>query len=124
MKKEYEVGQIWEYKTRDGEETSRITIVNITEHEHHGSIISIYINGLKIKYPFNELGYLNEMTHSPCSKNSIDISVTRLVETTSILPDFKEGFNEWKEQFDLGKAGVFGGSIKEIIETLEQSVNT
>jgi len=120
MDREYKIGQIWEYHTRDHEKKSRITIVEMSTHGHFGLILNISVDELKIVYPFNDEGFIKGISHIPCSKDSMDKSVIRLVEVTNTLPDFEESYNEWKEQFDIGKAGVFTGSVQKIIKKMEE----
>jgi len=117
----FKIGQIWKYDTRIGEENSRLIIVNVTQHEYFGDIINIAVNGLKIESPYSEEGYMHTISHLPCTEASIIESVEELVEISNNLPDFEEGYNQWKEQFDLGKAGVFGENVKEIISIMAES---
>ena len=123
MNKVYEIGQIWEYQTRSSEEKSRLTIVAMTKHENFGTIFSVHLDKLKIIFPHNEDGLLHTMTHIPCTQSVIDKSVTNLIEVTKKLPDYEDGYQEWKSEFDKGNAGVFGGTIMEIIATMETSFN-
>ena len=53
---DYAVGQVWEYKTRPGEEASRIYIAKIDENEKLGRIFHIYIDGLTIKNKHTDAG--------------------------------------------------------------------
>lgn len=122
MKNYYQVGQVWEYETRVGEQNSRMTIVALTEHEQHGLIVNISLDNLRIPYAHSEDGFLNGLSHSPCSVEAIDNSVISLLGIVDELPDFQEGYNEWKTALDAGKAGVFGGTIKEIISTIEKII--
>lgn len=48
---DYAIGQIWEYKTREGEGASRLYIVHIDEHEKLGKIYHIFVEGVAIKNP-------------------------------------------------------------------------
>lgn len=123
MNPEYKIGQIWNYQTRNGEEKSKITIVKVSNHEHCGTIVNIAIDNVKIKSSYVEDGYLNAFSHLPFNKEAIDNSVTNLVGTTDDLSESQEGYAEWKEQFDLGKAGIFTGTVAETISILETSMN-
>lgn len=119
----YKVGQIWEYQTRKGEEKSTLTIVGVEKHKMLGIIVNVYVGGLKIKNPTADNGYSNEVQHLPFSKEAIDKSVTRLLTTTNSLPDYKNGYNEWRTAFDKGKAGVFSITVKESIDVMEKTLN-
>ena len=119
----YEVGQIWEYQTRKGEEKSTLTIAAVEKHKELGTIINIYVGGLKVKNPNADNGLSDEIQHLPFSKDAIDKSVTKLIGTTKQLPDYKDGYHEWRTAFDNGKAGVFSITVKESIDIMEKTLN-
>jgi hypothetical protein len=110
----YKVGQIWEYQTRKGEEKSTLTIVAIEKHKKLGTIINIYVGGLKIKNSNADNGYSDEIQHLPFSRDAVEKSVTKLVGTAKQLPDYKDGYDEWRTAFDNGKAGIFSITVKGI----------
>jgi hypothetical protein len=119
----YQVGQIWEYQTRMGEEKSTLTVVGVENHNKLGTIINIYVGGLKIKNRNAVNGLSDKIQHLPFSKEAIDKSVTKLIGTTKKLPDYKDGYDEWKGAFDDGKAGIFSITVKESIEVTEKTLN-
>src|SRR5690348_3227293 len=100
----YKVGQIWEYQTRNGEEKSTLTIVGVEQHKKLGTIINIYVGGLKIKNPNAPNGFSDKIQHLPFSKEAIDKSVTKLVGSAKKMPEYKDGYNEWRTAFNDGKA--------------------
>lgn len=116
----YEVGQIWQYQSRAGEENSELTIVNIENHQKNGVIINVFVDGLKIKNSMSPDGISKEIQHLPFSKEAINKSVVKLKRKTSTLPDFKAGYNEWNSAFKAGKAGIFTVPVKEVIQMMEQ----
>ncbi len=118
----YKVGQIWEYRTRKGEEKSTLIIVGVEKHIKLGTIINISVGGLKISNPNADNGLSDEIQHLPFSKVAIDKSVTKLIETTKKLPDYKDGYDEWRTAFDNGKAGVFSITVKESIDVMEKTL--
>ena len=124
FKDKYEVGQIWEYETRTGEEKSTLTIVNIEKNKLDDTIINVYINNLKIKNQAVKNGISDTIQHLPFGIKSINNSVTKLIGFTRILPDYNEGFNEWKSLYDIGEAGIFDiTTIKETIDLMEITLN-
>ena len=44
----FEVGQIWHYDTRQGEENSTLTIVSMENNKDFGLIIGVYVDQLNI----------------------------------------------------------------------------
>jgi hypothetical protein len=121
--KKYKVGQIWEYETRKGEEKSTLIVVGVEKHKKLGTIINIYVGGLKINNPNADNGFSDEIQHLPFSKEAIGKSVTKLLGTTKQLPDYKDGYDEWRTAFDNGKAGVFSITVKESIGVMEKTLN-
>lgn len=119
----YKVGQVWEYQTRTGEENSTLTIVGVQKHKKLGTIVNIYVGGLKIKNPNADNGFSDEIQHLPFSKDAIDKSVTKLIGTTKKLPDYKDGYHEWRTAFDNGEAGIFTVTVKESIDVMEKTLN-
>jgi hypothetical protein len=119
----YAVGQIWEYQTREGEEKSTLTIVNVEKNKKNGTIINVFVGGLKVKNPNADNGLSDEITHLPFSKEAVEKSVTRLIGTTKKLPDYKEGYDEWRTAFNNEEAGIFIITVKEAIEVMEITLN-
>ena len=116
-------GQVWKYNTRKGEETSRVTILKIEETNDLQEIIHIAISDVKIQHSKKKDVYSTEIGHLPFSKESLKSSLTTLESTREKLPDYMEGYNQWKDAYDKGEAGIFTTSIKEAVDFIEQSMN-
>ena len=119
----YKVGQIWKYETREGEENSTLKIVGVESHEKLGDIINVYVCGLRILNSNSDNKLFEEIQHLPFSKDAIDRSVIKLIDNTKNLPNFKEGYDEWRRAFDSGDAGIFTITVKESIEAMEMTIN-
>lgn len=117
---EYTVGQAWNYKTREGEESSKLIIVKIDDDSKFGKIYHLHIEGIKLKSPN---GIQNNLPHSPVSQKTLDSSVTTLAETRQSLPDIAEGYEYWKQAFDSGRGGIFDIPVAKIIEYVEETIN-
>jgi hypothetical protein len=120
---QFEVGQIWEYKTRPNELASRLTIVKIDVLPNDVTIIHISLTGLNIKSPQSPRGISDTASHLPLVETSVRESVTKLVGTTTDLPDFEEGYNMWKEAFDSGQGGYFTITVDKCVEYMEAAIN-
>lgn len=121
-KSKYQVGQVWQYQTRKGEENSTFTIVAMEEHERLGTIINIYVDNVRILNIASN-GYLSQIHHLPFSKDAIEQSIIKLKGKCKNLPNYEEGYIRWKEEFDKGDAGVFSITIKEAVAYMEQAIN-
>ncbi len=119
---DYVIGQVWEYKTREGEAGSRLYIVHIEEHEKIGKIYHIFVDGVAIRNPHIDGGVQDVLPHAPVDEKTLELSLIKLTGTTSQLPDISEGYGVWKEAFDSGEGGVFNIPVSQIIEYIEQVV--
>jgi len=120
---ELKSGQVWKYNTRKGEEKSRVIILKVEDYQKRGQIVHIAVNGLKIKNKHIEGGISKEIGHLPFDQETIEKSLTELESTTDELPDFMDGYLQWKEAFDNEKGGVFTIDIKEAVDFVDKSMN-
>ena len=118
----YEVGQVWTYRTRVGEEASRVTVVAITPTVE-GDIVSVYLGGLEIENPGYPGGFRRDLGHVPFTVDAMDRSVLEVVDRVTALPDFQLGYDLWKRQFDKGEAGAYEVTIAETIAGTEAAIN-
>lgn len=119
----FEVGQIWNYETRKGEEGSTIQIVKIDKYKNQDAFIHISIKGLKMKNPAIEGGISETIGHLPFARKSVVESVTTLVSSKEKLSDFREGYQSWKEAFEAEKGSVFTISISDAVKYVEEVMN-
>jgi hypothetical protein len=120
----FKVGQIWKYNTRQDEENSTMTILKVEKYDSVGVVIHVYVNGLKLKSSQGPGGFYDEIGHLPLSKEAILKSVTTLVSEDNELPDFKDGYNDWKEAFDNKKAGIFSIILSDAVKYVEETMHT
>jgi len=113
----YKAGQVWSYRTRPGEESSRATILEVETHAKAGVIVHLRVCDLKIKKGDEVIDVIE---HLPCALEALDQSNVALVEEDVEVPDFTHGYKLWKEAFDQGKTGAFAVPIDKCIEVMEQ----
>lgn len=102
----YVEGQVWEYRTRRGEERSLVKIQRIEIDPGTGEpIFHVSLTGLK----WPDAGTL---AHAPVSQTTLDLSVTRLSADPAQFPAADEGITEWK----AARGGVYSISLAEIVE--------
>lgn len=117
------VGQVWNYITRPGEENSTATVLLIEKDDVIGVIIHIYLNGLNLKNSRNPNGYSTEIRHLPFSIEGFCKSATKLIAIDQPIPDFQNGYNQWRNSFENNKATLFSISIAEAIKYVEEIMN-
>lgn len=118
----FEVGQVWQYKTRPGESDSRLYIVKVESGRNGKRIFHIYVDRLKMKNPMLAGGVQTELPHAPVSEKTLKLSVTQLQEKTDVLPDIAEEYGAWKEDYDRGYDCVIKISVSELITQGERII--
>lgn len=121
-KNDYQVGQVWSYKTRPQEEQSTVTIVLIENNGRLGPIVHISVSGLKLKNPDAPDQPYDVIAHMPFSQKAIDKSVIKLIKENAELPDFKEGYEAWRLAFDNNQATIYNVPIAEAIDKAEKNL--
>jgi len=119
----FKVGQVWKYNNRLGEENSTIEILKVEKYDSSGIVIHIYVNGLKVKNPHKPNGFSDEIGHLPLSKDAVLKSVTTLVSENNKLPDYEEGYSNWKEAFDNNKGGIFSITVQDAVKYVEEAMS-
>jgi hypothetical protein len=118
----YSPGQVWTYRSRPGEEQSRMVVLRVDKKEPLGFIIHIQVDGIAIKSTSAPDGYARTISHLPFSVASIDASVIKM-ERVGPVPDFDEGYRTWRDAFDQNKAGVWTTTIAGAISAMESALN-
>jgi hypothetical protein len=104
-------GQVWQYKTRRGEESSVVTILKIESLPKIGTIIHIRVDKVRLR---NCIGgpEPDKFEHMPFTREAIELSVTKLLKETSEIPDYKDGYDEWRNAC----GGVYTVSVARAVE--------
>jgi hypothetical protein len=118
----FQPGQIWQYKTRPGEEQSRLTVAKVESHPKLGTIVHIQVNDVAIKSPSAPGGVSKVISHLPYAEQTLADSVTIMDKDTVSPTGWEEGYEQWKSAFDAGKAGIWTISVSEAISAMEQAM--
>jgi hypothetical protein len=113
----YRPGQIWQYKTRSGEESSTVTILRVESLPTDGVIVHLRVDRIRLK---NCTGgpEPDKFEHMPFAKEAIGRSLIRMLKAASKVPDFENGYKQWQE--DCG--GVYTITVAEAIAVAEQTL--
>jgi hypothetical protein len=115
-------GQIWSYKTRPGEEGSRLTVLKTESHPKLGNVIHVAVAGVRIKNPRVPGGVSSTVGHMPYQEVALRASLVGVTGQEPSAPDL-EGYRTWKEAFDQGKAGIWSISVAEAVAAIEKIAN-
>src|SRR5262249_20858512 len=115
----YKPGQVWSYKTRIGEETSTLTILLVEETPKGKRIVHIHVDGIQLK---NCKGgnAPQVVDHMPFAKESLDASVVAVVGNSPV-PAYKDGYSEWRQGWDEGKAGFYTMTVSAAIDVMQST---
>lgn len=114
---DYSADQVWEYKTRAGDEGSLVKIQKIETYPDVGSRDRVYhVSVIGVRFRKAQLSGV--IGHLPVSKETLDASVTRLSDRQAVFPDPSEGIAQWRD----ANGGVFTIPLSQIIDVVEQSV--
>jgi hypothetical protein len=117
----FEAGQVWMYRTRPGEENSRITILWIQPHEKLGTIVHIRVDGISQRSLHLPGVVHHEIHHMTFCTEGISNSVTRLVGSGAQIPDLsKIGLDLWKT-YHSKNATMFTETVAEVLNRGEGS---
>lgn len=101
----FKAGQLWGYKNRVGEEDSRLLILRVETIDDQ-NIVHVTVIG----------GNTDNPVHMPFSEEAIRQSVTNLCKEMCSVPDYKEGYSYWKQQYEQGEAGIYKITVGEALE--------
>jgi len=112
-------GQIWTYKSRAGEEHSRVVICCVETDQRLGEIVHIHVRGLNIPNPSSRSGKNDTIGHMPYAARALGDSLVSIEASAAQLPDFRDGYDQWRAAFDLGKAGIWTAPLADAIGGIE-----
>ncbi len=115
---QFEEKQVWRYKTRPGEEKSRLLIGRIESDATAGLIIHIKVVGVSVKNPGAPSGRTTELPHIPISLSALASSVLERSDDAVSLDGFDEGYEAWKK----AEGGVFMVPVSDVIGFVEKSM--
>ncbi|WP_340117755.1 hypothetical protein [Pelagibius sp. 7325] len=118
---DYQAGQIWSYRTRPGEEASRLYIVRIDRELSTRPIFHIYLDGLALKNALMEGGVQKTLPYAAVSQETLDASVVELLASDAPMPNIGEGYSEWRLAFGRGQTGVFTLPVKDVVQYIEDA---
>jgi hypothetical protein len=116
----FRVGDVWEYQTRKGEEHSRITILRVDESPELGIIVHIGVDNVRLS---NCHGgpEPDSVPHMPFARNALEGSVIKKVASDQPLPDYEEGYREWRAAYEQKHAGIYVVSVGDAVSVAKKT---
>ena len=108
---DFQPGQIWKYRTREEEENSKVTIIEIDETALH-----IYVDELNVTTP---KGQRIKEVYIPIAPSALVKSVTELAQEQA--PNYQARRKEWLESHDTRGQGFFTMELSQFLTALERA---
>jgi len=116
----FHVGDVWQYKTCHGEETSRLIIVKVDDSPALGVIIHVAVDGLTWK-DCEDNPVAESVPHMPFARKAVEESVTKRVGKAESLPNFRNGYEEWQQAYFKKQAGIYAISVEAAVSVAEKT---
>lgn len=120
---DFAIGQLWRCTGRSLAETPTLLINRIDEHPLGGQIFHVTVYGVRVRNPRLPGGIMDQLMHVPVTREVLEQSVTSLEGMRPVDPIYQQGYREWKEAFDAGRAGSFGVPLGAILNFVERGLN-
>ena len=117
----YRTGQRWQYKTRPGEEGSRITILRVENVPDLGELVFIAIDGLRVADATAPGGTRATVSFAAFAEAAMEESTLSL-EATADTPEHQALYSGWRRAFEDGKAAAFTRTVAEAIDSLQENL--
>ncbi len=118
----YTEGQVWTFHPRPGEDGATLLINRVESHPKLGEIFHISVFGVRLDNPVVPGAVITDLPHFPVSRETLDKSCLELQGTRAPNPEYLPGYDQWREAFDAGKAGVFDIPVSEIVDVVQQAI--
>jgi hypothetical protein len=116
----FTVGDVWEYQTRRGEKHSRITILRIDESPELGTIVHVGVDNVRLANCHRGPDP-DSVPHMPFARKALEGSVAKKVASDQPLPDYEEGYREWREAYEQKHAGIYVVSVADAVSVAEKT---
>ncbi|MCD2186638.1 hypothetical protein [Actinomycetospora soli] len=110
-------GQVWSYRTRPGEEHSRLRVLLTDSDPVLGHIVHVSVRDVVIPNSWSDSGYTTWITHVPLSQEAFERSAIDLLGTDPGEPDL-EGYRTWRDE----NGGVFTLSLAEVVDHVQYAL--
>jgi hypothetical protein len=119
---QFKPGQIWTFKARAKEPDAFLCVLAVEMNDKIGQVVSIAIARVEIPNPDLEGGVQRSLPHAPITAAVLSEAVLECVADDGPLaddPSVAEAYQQWREPYVKGEAGVFTISPAEILDVIE-----
>jgi hypothetical protein len=113
----FAVGQHWSYDTREEDPKSTLIVGRVEELPGQRLVVHISVIDLNLHGPDGMV--MSVVAHVPISAEALRKSVKQEVPPVPSPDEFAGGYETWRR----AKGGVYTIPVREVIETIERTVN-
>ena len=115
----FHIGDVWEYKTRSGEEHSRLTILRIESSPELGIILHVAVDNLTWK-DCQDNAVPESVPHMPFARQVVDGRVIKRISNEPV-PEYRDGYENWKEAYSSKRAGIYVIAVRDAVSVAEKT---
>ena len=119
QEKSLKVGEEWGFQGRSADPKPTLVILKIESLPKLGEVVHISVRGVRIRNPHVQGGSTDTLPHLPVSRQAVERSVTKLLRSSVIVPDYSEGYEQWKR----ASGGAFTTSVREALDFVEKALS-
>ncbi len=116
-------GQVWRYRTRPGEEGSRVHVARVEAGPDGGIVVHVKVTGVVVPRPGRPDPGPEDVYHLPMAEAALRASVLELTADPLDIDGFVAGYRSWTERADAGEAMVFDLTVAEVLQMIEARMN-
>ena len=114
-------GQRWAYPARPGEDKSRAVILKVEDLPPAGRVAHVAVEGVRIPGVPAAADGTTRIAHMPYDADALVGCLTAHAGDGPV-PDFADGYAEWRAAFDRGEAGVWTAPIAVAVDGMAAAV--
>lgn len=112
----YAEGQVWEYRTRRCDTGSLLKIQKAEPYPSaDGNAYAYHLSIIGCR--LGEPARIEEISHVPVSRATLDASVTNLSTSRPDFPDPNEGISIWRDE----KGGIFDIALADVVQCPDET---
>ncbi|MSU34212.1 MAG: hypothetical protein EXS36_03700 [Pedosphaera sp.] len=117
----FQVGEVWSYHARPGEETSTVTVLKLESSPYLGNVIHVAVNGLRVKSARVPGGLVTGIGHIALSEEATRQSLVSRLQRVDTLPPFEQGYAHWLDLLNRGRGDVCTNTLISVVDGLEHA---
>ena len=118
QQKPLKVGQEWQFQGRAVDPQPTLVIDRIEQVPGLGEVVHVSVRGVQIRNPRAPKGYTDRVGHMPFVRSALEKSITELLHDSVDLPDYEEGYRQWKD----AHGGAYTITVREVLDVIERQL--